>query len=65
MNKKTAFWSILLWAIVCIAVLIYVQANSVAKREFPIDGSNVADLDTERVVDRITEAKKLDDGSQL
>lgn len=65
MKKKTAFWSILLLTIVCIAVLIYAQVNSAVKREFPIDGSNVADLDTERVVDMIAEAKKLDDGLQL
>ena len=65
MKKKTTFWSIHLLVIACIAVFIYAQVNSNAKREFPIDGSNVADLDTEQVVDMIAEAKKLDDGSQL
>jgi len=39
--------------------------NPSAKREFPINGSNVSELDTERVIEMIAKAEKLEDGSQL
>ena len=65
MKKKAVFWIFLLLIVICLAVIIYALINPFAKLEFPIDGSNVATLDTQRVVDTIAKAMKLDDGSQL
>ena len=62
--KKTAIWFVLLVVVACV-IAVYALENPTVKREFPIDGSNVADLDTERVVDMIARAEKLDDGSLL
>ncbi|MBQ4504732.1 MAG: hypothetical protein II983_03585 [Firmicutes bacterium] len=65
MKKKPILGIVLLMIVVCLAVIIYALINPFAKHEFPIDGSNVATLDTQRVVDTIAKAMKLDDGSQL
>lgn len=50
---------------ICIIVAICFLTNPAAEREFPINGRNVSTLDTERVVEMIAKAEKLDDGSQL
>ena len=63
--KKPAFWVIVLAVATCIIVAICFLTNPAAEREFPINGSNVSTLDTERVVEMIVKAEKLDDGSQL
>ena len=63
--RKPAFWIVLLAVIACIVVAIYSITNPIAKREFPINGSYISDLDTERVVETIAKAERLDDGSQL
>lgn len=64
MKKKTVLGIIILVFVAC-AVAVCFLINSMANPEFPINGSNVADLDTERVVEMIAKAEKLDDGSQL
>ena len=63
--KKPAFWVIVVSVITCAVVAICFLTNPAAEREFPINGSNVSDLDTERVVEMIAKAEKLEDGSQL
>ena len=64
MKKKTVLWIISLLIVACI-VAICILIKFSANDEFPINGSNVSDLDTERVVEMIAKAEKLDDGSQL
>ena len=64
MKKKTIFGFVTLVLVACV-IAIYLMKNYSANVEFPINGSNVADLDTERVVEIIANAEKLDDGSQL
>lgn len=63
--KKPAFWIVILAVITCIAVAICFLTNPAPKREFPINGSNVSELDTNRVIEMIAKTEKLDDGSQL
>ena len=63
--KKPAFWIVVLAVAICIIVAICFLTNPAAEREFPINGRNVSTLDTERVVEMIAKAEKLDDGSQL
>ena len=63
--KKPAFWIVVFAVTICITVAICFLTNPAAEREFPINGRNVSTLDTERVVEMIAKAEKLDDGSQL
>lgn len=63
--KKPAFWIVILAVIACVVVAVCFLTNPASEREFPINGSNVSELDTERVVGMIAEAEKLEDGSQL
>ncbi len=63
--KKPAVWVVLTAAIVCIILAVGLLANPAANREFPIDGSNVSELNTEQVVEKIAKAKKLEDGGRL
>ena len=51
--------------IACIILAVGLLANPVATREFPIDGKNISELNTERIVQKIAEAEKLEDGGQL
>lgn len=51
--------------IACIILAVGLLANPAAKREFPIDGKNVSELNTEQVVEKIAQAEKLEDGRQL
>lgn len=58
----------LMIALIVVAVIvgaICFLTNSSTEREFPINGSNVADLDTELIIEMIAKAKKLDDSSLL
>lgn len=64
MKKKTVLGVITLGLVACV-VAICLLINSSANVEFPINGSNVADLDTERVVETIAKVEKLNDSSQL
>lgn len=63
--RKPAFWGVLVAVIACIVLAIGLLTNPAVKREFPINGSNVSELDTEQVIERIAKAEKLEDGSQL
>ena len=48
---------------VCAAMYAFASINF--GREFPIDGKNVSDIDTQRVVKKIADVKHLEDGSEL
>ena len=63
--KKPAFWVIVLAVIACVIVAVCFLTNPAAEREFPINGINVSELDTEQVVEMIAKVEKLEDGSQL
>ena len=63
--KKPAAWVVLIAVVACVVLAISLLTNPAAKREFPINGSNVSELDTEKVVGMIAKAEKLEDGSQL
>lgn len=63
--KKPAFWVIVVSIITCAVVAICFLTNPAAERAFPINGSNVSELDTEMVVDKITKAEGLENSSQL
>lgn len=63
--KKPAVWVVLLAVVACAILAISLLTNPSAKREFPINGRNVSELDTEQVVGMIARAEKLEDGSQL
>ena len=63
--RKPAFWVVLVAVIACLALAVGLMTNPAAQREFPINGSNVSELDTEQVVEMIARAEKLEDGSQL
>lgn len=63
--KKPTFWVVLLAVVACIVLAIGLLTNPAAEREFPINGSNVSDLDTEMVVEKIAKAEGLENSSQL
>lgn len=46
--KKPAFTVVLPAAITCIALVLVLLANPTAKREFPMNGSNVSQLSAEQ-----------------
>ncbi len=62
---KPAFWVVLIAVIACLALAVGLLTNPAAEREFPINGSNVSDLDTEMVVEKIAKAEGLENSSQL
>ena len=63
--RKPAFWVIVLAVVICIAVAVCFLTDPAASRDFPMEGSNVADLDPRLIVDTIAEMEGLDDGFQL
>lgn len=63
--KKPAVWVVLVAVVACIVLAIGLLTNPAAEREFPINGSNVSDLDTEMVVEKIARAEGLENSSQL
>ena len=63
--KKPTFWVVLLAVVACIVLAFGLLTNPAAEREFPINGSNVSDLDTEMVVEKIAKAEGLENSSQL
>ena len=63
--RKPAFWVVLLAEVACIVLAVSLLTNPAAEREFPINGSNVSDLNTEQVIEKIVRTEKLETGSQL
>jgi len=63
--RKPAFWVVLIAMVACIALAGCLLIDPDIDREFPMNGSNISELDTEQIVDRIAKAEKLDGNSQL
>ena len=63
--KKPAVWVVLLAVAACVILSISLLTNPAAEREFPINGNNVSELDTEMVVEKIAKAEELENSSQL
>ena len=63
--KQPAVWVVLIAVAACVVLAVCLLTNPAAKREFPINGSNVSELDTALVVEEIARAEKLEDGSLL
>ena len=63
--KQPAVWVVLIAVVACVVLAVCLLTNPAAKREFPINGSNVSELDTALVVEEIARAEKLEDGSLL
>ena len=63
--RRPAVWVVALAGAVCIALAVCFLTDPAAKREFPIDGSKVSDLDSKRVAERIADVEGLEDSSQL
>lgn len=58
-------WVVLLAVAACVILSISLLTNPAAEREFPINGNNVSELDTEMVVEKIAKAEGLENSSQL
>ena len=63
--KKPAFWLIILAIAACAVVAVCFLTNPKAEQEFPINGHNISELDTMQIIDKISKAENLDDGSLL
>ena len=63
--RKPAFWVVLVAVVACITLTIGLITNPPAEREFPINGENVSELDTDRVLEKIADAENLEDTSLL
>lgn len=63
--KKPAVIVVVLATIACVVLAVGLLTNPAVKREFPINGSNVSELDTEMVVEKIAKAEGLKNSSQL
>ena len=63
--RKPAFWVVLISVVACIALAVGLLTNPGPAREFPINGSNVSELDTEQIIDMIAKAERLEKNSQL
>lgn len=64
-NKKSAFWIVTAFVIVCIAVVFCLLSALPTKREFAMNGYNISSIDTDTILDRIVKAERLDDSSLL
>ena len=62
--RKPAFWVVLIAMVACIALAVCLLIDPDIDREFPMNGSNISELDTEQIVDRIAKAEKLNGNSQ-
>lgn len=63
--KKPAFWVLVLAVAACLAAAVCFLTNPKPDRTFPMTGTNVADLEPDRIVARISEIEGLEDGSQV
>ena len=63
--RKPTFWVVLISVVACIASAIGLLTNPGPVREFPINGSNVSELNTEQITEMITRAERLGKNSQL
>ena len=63
--KRPAFWLVAAALAACALAAVCFLTDPPAGREFSMDGTGVADLDPQEIVERIAKLEKLEDGSKL
>ena len=63
--KKPAFWLVAAALVACALAAVCFLTDPPASREFPMEGTNIADLDPQSIVERIAELENLENTSQL
>ncbi len=63
--KKPAFFVVLAAVVVCALLAVVLLTNPVRSRSFPMTGQNIADLEPQRIVEKICNLENLDNGSPL
>ena len=63
--KKPAVFAVVLAAIACVLLAVGLLTTPAEEREFPINGSNVSELDTEQIIEKIAKVEKLEYPSNL
>lgn len=63
--KRPAFWLVAAALAACAAAAVCFLTNPPADREFSMNGTNIADLNPQEMVEQIAKLEKLEDVSQL
>lgn len=63
--KRPAFWLVAAALVACAAAAVCFLTDPPPSRYFPMEGTNIADLDPQEIVERIAKLEKLEDGSNL
>lgn len=63
--RQPRFWIITVSVVICVIAAICFLTNPPAPREFALNGRNVSSLNTNLILEKIAEAEKLEDSSQL
>lgn len=63
--KKPAFWVVALSLIACAAAAVCFLTNPSPSRDFPMQGTNISDLDSQRIVEQIAQMEKLENEVHL
>ena len=63
--RKPAFWLIVTAIVLCAVVAVCFLTDPNPSREFAMDGKNLADLDSWKIVETIADLEGLDDGYAL
>ena len=63
--KRPAFWLVAAALAACGAAAVCFLTNPPAGREFPMNGTNIADLNPREIVEQIAKLEKLEDVSHL
>lgn len=63
--KRPAFWLVAAALVACGAAAVCFLTDPPASREFPMEGTNIADLDSREIVEQIAKLENLEDASHL
>ena len=63
--KRPAFWLVAAALVACVAAAVCFLTDPPASREFPMNGTNIADLDSREIVEQIAKLENLEDASHL
>lgn len=63
--KRPAFWLVAAALAACGAVAVCFLTNPPTSRDFPMNGTNIADLNPREIVEQIAKLEKLEDASHL
>ncbi len=63
--KRPAFWLVGAALVACAAAAVCFLTDPLPSRYFPMQGTNIADLDPQEIVEQIAKIEKLEDGSNL